>query len=146
MIKFYINLTYMGNSGEQLVRNWIKKLNVVTYITTKLRFFTSYLWFFCWGCHRDYLGKKKRILWERTKEHHDHNKNSVIYNHIANSKGVSYLVDLLSTNNNSAAHEKFDRKAFSVNIVKGNTCIIDKARQCDILLFKEALKIEEKCP
>ena len=92
------------------------------------------------------LVKKKRILWERTKEHHDHNKDSVIYNHIANSKGVSYLVDLLNTNNNSAAHEKFDRKAFNVNIVKGNTCIIDKARQCDILLFKEALKIEEKCP
>ena len=98
MIKFYINLTFMGNSGEQLVRNWIKKLNVVTYITTKLRFFTSYLSFFCRGCHRDYLGKKERILWERTKEHHYHNKGSVIYNHIANSKGVSYLVDLLNTN------------------------------------------------
>ena len=26
-------------------------------------------------------------------------------------------------------------------MVKENTCIIDNARQCEILLFKEALKI-----
>ena len=59
---------------------------------------------------------------------------------------MSYLVELLNINNNSAEREKFDRKTFSVNIVKESTCIIDKARQWDILLFKEALKIKEKCP
>ena len=58
---------------------------------------------------------------------------------------MSYLVDLLNINNNSAECEKFDRKIFTVNIVKENTCIIDKARQWDILLFKEVLKIKEKC-
>ena len=70
----------------------------------------------------------------------------MIYNHITNCKDVSYLVNLLNINNNSAEREKFDRKTFSVNIVKEETCIIDKARQWDILLFKEALKIKEKCP
>ena len=61
--------------------------------------------------------------------------------HIANSKGVSYLVDLLNINNNSVERKKFDKKTFSLNIVKENTCIINKARQWNILLFKGALKI-----
>ena len=55
---------------------------------------------------------------------------------------VSYLANLLKVNNNSAEREKFDTKTFIVNIVKGNTCIINKARQWDILLFREALKIK----
>ena len=70
----------------------------------------------------------------------------MIYNHITNSKGVNYLVDLSNINNNIAEREKFDRKTFSVNIVKENTCIYDRAGQWDILLFKEALKIKEKYP
>ena len=55
-------------------------------------------------------------------------------------------MDLLNINNNSVEREKFDRKTFCVNAVKENTCIIDKARQWDILIFKEGLKIKEKCP
>ena len=54
----------------------------------------------------------------------------------------SYLANLSKINNNSAEREKFDTKTFIVNIVKGNTCIINKARQWDILLFREALKIK----
>ena len=57
---------------------------------------------------------------------------------------MSYLVDLLNINDNSAERESVDRKIFSVNIVKESTCIMDKPRQWDILLFKEALKIKEK--
>ena len=94
----------------------------------------------------DYIGKKESTLWERINEHGYCDKDSVIYNHITICKSVSYLVDLLNINNGSAEREKFDMKTFSVNIVKVNTCIIDKARQWDILLFKEALKIKEKCP
>ena len=55
---------------------------------------------------------------------------------------VSYLANLSKINNNSAEREKFDTKTFIVNIVKGSTCIINKARQWDILLFREALKIK----
>ena len=55
---------------------------------------------------------------------------------------VSYLANLSKINNNSAEREKFDTKTFIVNIVKGNTCIINKARQWDILLFREALRIK----
>ena len=57
---------------------------------------------------------------------------------------MSYLVDLSNINYNIAEREKFDRKIFSVNIVKENTCIYDRAGQWEILLFKEALKIKEK--
>ena len=102
--------------------------------------------FRCPGCHNDYIAKTERILWERINEHGYRNKNNVIYNHIINWKYMSYLVDLFKINNNSAERQKFDTKSFSVNIVKQNTCIIDKARQRDILLFKEALNIKEKCP
>ena len=52
MIKLYINLPYMGNAGEQLVKSCIKKFKrntrkevqvkfVVTYSTIKLNFFTN---------------------------------------------------------------------------------------------------------
>ena len=70
----------------------------------------------------------------------------MIYNHITNCKGVSYLVELLNINNISVEREKIVRKIFRVNIVKENTCITDKAKQWDILFFKEALKIKDKCP
>ena len=59
---------------------------------------------------------------------------------------MNYLVDLSNINNNIAEREKFDRKIFSVNIVKENTCIYDRAGQWEILLFKEALKVKEKYP
>ena len=59
---------------------------------------------------------------------------------------MTYLVDLSKIINNSAERIKSDRKTFSVNVVKENTCIIDKARQWEILIFKEPLKIKEKCP
>ena len=51
MIKLYINLPYMGNAGEQLVKSCIKKfkrntrkevqVKFVTYSTIKLNFFTN---------------------------------------------------------------------------------------------------------
>ena len=170
MIKLYINLPYMGNAGEQLVKSCIKKLKrnirkevqvrfVVTYNTNKLNFFTNkkdcitklassfVVYHFRYPvCHQDYIGKTERTLWERINEHGYCDKNSVIYNHITNCKGASYLVDLLNINNDSAEREKLDRKTFSVNIVNENTCIIDKTRQWGILIFEEVLKIKEKCP
>ena len=42
--------------------------------------------------------------------------------------------------------DKFDKKMYSVTTVKENISIIDRARQRDILLFKEALYIKEKNP
>ena len=66
-------------------------------------------------------------------------------NHITSSKDVSFLVDKLNINYSSTEREKCDRKRFGVHIVKENICIIDKARQRDILLIKCMLKINEKC-
>ena len=112
----------MGNAGEQLVKSCIKKLKrntrkeiqvkFVTYNTTKLSFFTNIkdcitklafsfvvYHFRCPGCHHDYIGKTETTLWERINEHGYRDKDSVIYNHITNYKGVSYLVDLLNIKN-----------------------------------------------
>ena len=75
-------------------------------------------------CHHD-----RGITLGKINEHGFRGKDSVIYKQITNCKGVSYLVDLLNINNNSAEREKFGRKTFTVNIVKENTCIVDKARQ-----------------
>ena len=126
---------------------------VVTCNRTKLSFFTNTLHckagiFFCGlslllpRMSPRLYWKTERTLWERINEPGYCNKENVIYNHITNCKGVSYLVDLLNINKNSTEREKIDRKTFSVNIVKENTCIIDKARQGNILLFKEALMIK----
>ena len=40
--------------------------------------------------------------------------------------------------------DKFDKKIYNVTTVKENISIIDTTRRWDILLFKEALHIEEK--
>ena len=68
------------------------------------------------------------------------------YKHFVNCKGVNYLVDILDINNHSEEHKKSERKSFGVNLVRKNICIIHKAKRWEILLFKEALKIKEKCP
>ena len=117
----------------KLVRSCIKKLKrsigkevqvkfVATYNTTKLSFFantkdrivklaSSFFAYHicCPGCHHDYIGKTERALLERINEPGYRDKYSVIYNHITNCKGVSYLVDLLNINNNSTERKKFDR-------------------------------------
>ena len=79
----------------------------------------------------------------KDKEHGYRDKDSVIYNHIINCKGVDCIVCLSNINNNRTEREKLDRKIFGVNIFKEKTSIIDKARRWDILLFKEVLKIKE---
>ena len=80
----------MENAGEQLVKSCIKKLKrntrkevqvkfVVTYNTIKLNFFTNT------------KRERERTLWERINEHGYRGKDSMIYNHITNWKGVSVI-------------------------------------------------------
>ena len=109
MIKLYIDLPYMRNAGKQLVRRCIKKLernirkevqvkfvlsffnNMKDRITNLASSFIAYD-FCCPGCHHNYTGKKGRTLWKRINEHGYRDRDSVIYNHITNCKGVSYLI------------------------------------------------------
>lgn len=57
----------------------------------------------------------------------------MIYSHISNCKSVNYLGDLSNISNNSAERDTFDK-------------IMEYfAGQWDILLFKQTLKIKEKC-
>ena len=59
---------------------------------------------------------------------------------------MEYLVDLLNIGQVQTKRDKFDKKIYSVAIIKENISIIDRARRWDILLFKEALHIKEKNP
>ena len=113
----------------------------MTYITTKLRFYTntkdridklahSYIVykFCCPGCSKSYTGKTERTFLERINEHAFKDKNSVAYNHISNCDGVKYLVDLLNIDQVQTERHKFDTKIYSVTTVKENISIIDSAR------------------
>ena len=88
----------------------------------------------------------ERTFFDRINEYAFKDKNSVVYNHIINCDGVKYLVDLLNIDQVQTERDKFDKKIYSVTTVKEIISIIDRARQRDILLFKEALHIKEKKP
>ena len=53
---------------------------------------------------------------------------------------------MLNIDQTQTERDKFDKKVYSIATVNENISIIDRARQCDILLFKEALHIKEKNP
>ena len=139
------------------IKKDIRVIFVVTYHITKLSFYTntkdridklahSYIVykFCCLGCFKTYIGKKERTFLERINEHDIKYKNSVVYNHIDNCDGVNYLIDLLNIDQVQTEHNKFDKKTYSVATVKKTSMSFDRARQWDILLFKEALHIKEK--
>ena len=88
----------------------------------------------------------ERTFLERINENVFKDKNSVVYNHVSNFDGVKYLVDLLNIDQVQTEHDKFDKKMYSGTIAKENISIIDRARQWDILLYKEALHIKKKNP
>ena len=169
-IKIYMNLPYLGNAGDLLVKKCIKTLKrnirketkvafVVSYATTKVSFYTNtkdridklansfiVYEFCCPGCSKRYIGKTERTFMERINEHAYKDKKSVVYNHITNCDGVKDLVDLLNIQHTQKERDSFNKKVFSIETVKNNINIIDRARRWDILLFKEALRIKEKNP
>ena len=93
-MKIFIDLKFSGNTGDRVVKNYMKKLYkcfkkevtvkfVLHYQTTKLSYFTntkdktplsisqsSIIYkFVCPGCKSCYAGKTDRTLHERAKEH-----------------------------------------------------------------------------
>ena len=144
IIKFYLNLPYLGRAGEMLVKKSIRTLKknikndvtvtfVVTYNTTKLSIYTntkdridklahSYIVykFCCPGCSKSYICKTERTFFERINEHVFKYKNSVVCNHINNCDGVKYQVDLLNIDQVQTERNKLDSKIYSVTTVKEN--------------------------
>ena len=109
--------------------------------------------FSCSGCGANYIGKTERTLYERAVEHAWTDNNSAVYKHLNGCKGVQHLFDIeslhLSLFTSSAPiqnSDKFDLRTAPINLVQGNTEIIDRHRNWNILFFKESLKIKELNP
>ena len=96
--------------------------------------------FSCPGCESSYIGKTERALSERTKEHVTR-VDSAIKGHLDNGLNVEYLFSIKNLIMNDVNTHKF-----RLNLVHQNTRIIDKSNNVNVLLFKEAYHIKEKCP
>ena len=99
------------------------------------------------------FGKTEQTLYGRTIEHALTNNNSDVYKHLDDCIGVQHLFDIASLHSSlfmsSTAiqySDKFDLRTIRINLVQDNTEIIDRHKNWNILLFKEALKIKELNP
>ena len=90
-------------------------------------------------CHVD---KTERTLHERCAEHAWDDKESVVFNHLNECVGVQHMFKVgkltpsLLTNN--IIDDEFDLRSSRIN-----TGILDRHKNWNVLLFKEAIKINE---
>ena len=94
----------------------------------------------CPGCESSYIGKTERTLFERTKEHVIR-ADSAIKGHFDNCLNVKHLFSI-----NNLTLNDVNKHEFRLNLVRQNTRIIDESNNWNVLLFKEAYHIKEKCP
>ena len=135
-------------------RSTNQKVNFVCrYSVTKTSFFTNtkdklnklsksnvVYQFSCPGCESSYIGKTERTLFERTKEHIIR-ADSAIEVHLNNCSNVEHLFSI-----NNLILNDINTHEFRLNLVRHNTRISDQSNNWDVLLFKEADHIKEKCP
>ena len=68
-------------------------------------------------------------------------RNSAIKGHLDNCLNVQHLFSI-----NNFILNDVNRHEFWLNLVRQNTRIIDESNNWNVLLFKEAYHIKEKCP
>ena len=137
----------MGRSTNQNVNF------VCHYSVTKISFFTNMkdklnkltksnavYQFWCPGCESYYIGKTEQTLFERTKEHVT-SADSAPKGHLDNCLNVEHLFSI-----NNVILNDVNTHEFRLNLVRLNTRIIDESNNWNVLLFKEAYHIKEKCP
>ena len=102
--------------------------------------------FSCPRCGANYICKTERTLYERTGEHVWTANNSAVYKHLGHWTGVQHLLDIASLHSllfRSSApiqnSDKFDLRITRINLIKGNTEIIDRHTNWSIGLFKRVL-------
>ena len=159
----FINIDYTGEKGEHLLKKCFKKLGCCTnlkvnfvccYSVIKISFFTNMkdklnknklsksnvvYQFSCPGCESSYIGKTEQTLFERTKEHATR-ADSAIKEHLDNCLNVELLFSI-----NNLILNDVNTHEFRLNLVCENTGIIDKSNNWNVLLFKEAYHMNEKC-
>ena len=96
--------------------------------------------FSCPGFESFYIGKTERTLFERTKKHVTR-ADSAIKGHLDNCLNMEHLFFI-----NNLILNGVNTHEFRLNPVRQNTRIIDESNNWNILLFKEAGHIKEKCP
>ena len=96
--------------------------------------------FSCPGCDFSYIGKTEQTLFERTKEHVNR-ADSAIKGHLDNCSNMVHLFFI-----NNLELNDVNMHEFRLNLVRQNTRIIDQSYNWNVLLFKEAYHIKEKCP
>ena len=165
----YFNLPYVGNKGDQLAKSCIKKIKKclkkditvyfkIFYKTNKLAFFTNnkdhtsllqqsnvVYEFRCNGCHKNYIGKAERTLYERCQEHGWTNKDKSVYHHLNNRSNFQHILNIrkynglfeISPQHDTVIESDLDIKSSYINAVRNNLKILDRAGSWDILLIKE---------
>ena len=101
--------------------------------------------FVCPGCSPNYVGKTERTLFERNVEHAWNDKDSVVNIHLNECNGVQHMLTPLLFSDR-IIHGVQDPRTSRINLVQINTRIIDRHKNWNIFLFKEAVKIKEEKP
>ena len=165
----FCRIPYAGAQGDRLVKNLTKKLKRIIsqpfilkniYKTTKMSYYCNtkdripdYLKshvvyeFSCPACNAGYIGKTDRNLGTRIKEHCGLDKNSPVFNHLAECNFYQYTLTLHSfpcdgdvtlTNQDILGHIR--------TTVTDNMRIIGKSENWAELCFLESLNIKWKKP
>ena len=98
------------------------------------------------GSSASYFGKTERNIFERNVEHVWSDKDSVVNIHLNECNGVQHMYDIAKLApllfSVSIADDVQDLRTSRVNLVQMNTRIIDRHKNWNILLFREAIKIK----
>ena len=173
-VVIYFHFPYYGEKGLQLLKFCIRNSKVnckkdqpvvfkILHDVCKMEFFCNtkdrtpiinqsfvVYEFTCPGCGANYVGKTERTLYERYVADVWNDQNSVMKNHFDQCVEVQYLLNNTSLGpalfpNDSNIGNAGNRNS-RINLVIGNTNIIDCYKTFNIFLFKEALKKNERNP
>ena len=104
--------------------------------------------FACPGCSANYVGKTERTLFERNVEHAQNNKDRVPNIHLNECNGIQHMFNITklapSLFSDSITDDVQDLRTSRINLVQMNIRIIDRHKNWNILLFKEAIKNQRK--
>ena len=155
----FVKSNQIAKKNSQLTSEFFR----VLYDVTKIDFFCStkdktptlnqsfvVYEFVCPGCSANYVGKTERTLFKRNVEHAWNDKDSVVNIHLNECNGVQHMFNIAkltpSLFSDSVADDVQDPRMSHINLVQINTRIIDRHKNWNILLFKEAIKVKEKKP
>ena len=175
-IPVYLNLPYIGSTGDHLIKSFRKKIkkfldpkkkvNIKIFTkTTQIRNFTStkdkipvlsksnvVYKIECPGCGADYIGKTDRTINERTKEHATTDKESPMRSHLQSCTHFQHMHEILTISDNLFDDNIIENEIkpsfhkFATESIQSGVKILDNDSNWNQLLYKEALWIERNRP